>query len=183
MSGGLTWPGFLATQLNTTLTYAYVFAVAGATVDNTIVPAYSSSVPSISDQVRTWTANLQPKPAYAPWTADDALAAVWIGVNDVGNSYSQSGEEARLDKDLDRYFALLATLYAGGIRNFALLNIPRKYCACRTGMPLLTSRTSNAKDPPDEGAVQRSEPGIRHRALERAAADAGGRVRGVEPGG
>ncbi|OIW22997.1 hypothetical protein CONLIGDRAFT_687074 [Coniochaeta ligniaria NRRL 30616] len=124
MSGGLTWPGFLATQFNTSLTYAYVFAVAGATVDNSIVPAYSSSVPSISDQVKTWTTNLQSRPSYAPWTAEDALAAVWIGVNDVGNSYSQSGEEARLNKDLDRYFALLGTLYTGGIRNFALLNIP-----------------------------------------------------------
>ncbi|KAK3370785.1 hypothetical protein B0T24DRAFT_650062 [Lasiosphaeria ovina] len=123
-SGGLTWAGFLASQLNTSLTLTFNFAVAGATVDNSIVQAYMSSVPSIADQVKTWTSNLQSKPSYAPWTAENALFGVFIGVNDVGNSFTQSGEVARLNKDLDRYFSLLGTLYAGGARNFALLSIP-----------------------------------------------------------
>jgi hypothetical protein len=68
MSGGLTWPGWIATQFNTSLALTYVLAVAGATADNSIVPAYKTSVPSISDQAKTWTTNLQSKPSYANWT-------------------------------------------------------------------------------------------------------------------
>ncbi len=125
-AGGLTWAEFLATQLNTSLTLTFNFAVAGATVDNSIVAAYMSTVPSIIEQVTTWSRNLGPKPTYAPWTAETALFAIWIGVNDVGNSYTQSGEEARLNRDLNRYFEQLTVLYKAGARNFALLNIPRQ---------------------------------------------------------
>jgi phospholipase/lecithinase/hemolysin len=124
-AGGLTWAEFLATQFNTSLTLTFDFAVAGATVDNSIVQAYMTSVPSIVDQVSTWSKNLASKPTYAPWTSDNALFAVWIGVNDVGNSYTQSGEDARISKDMDRYFEQLGVLYKAGARNFALLNIPR----------------------------------------------------------
>lgn len=125
-SGGLTWPGFLTTQLNTSTTLCYDFAVAGATVDNSIVAAYATSIPDIVTQVQTWATNLQSKPSYAPWTPETALFAVWIGVNDVGNSYTNSnGEDAKLDKDMDQLFAALTTLYTGGARNFALLNVPR----------------------------------------------------------
>lgn len=124
--GGLSWAEYLATQFNTSLTLAFNFAVAGATVDNSIVQAYIPTVPGVVDQVSTWNKNLASKPSYAPWTAENALAAIWIGVNDVGNSYTQSGEESRLDKDLDRYFEQLEILYKGGVRNYALLNIPRK---------------------------------------------------------
>jgi hypothetical protein len=122
-SGGLNWPGYLVTEFNTSMTYAYILAVGGATVDNSIVP---SVVPSVSDQVMLWTQHLGPKPAYAPWTAERALFAVWIGVNDIGNTFFLPGEEARLNQDLDRLFVLLGALYASGGRNFAVLNVPRK---------------------------------------------------------
>lgn len=126
MAGGLTWVGHLATEHNTSLTLAYDFAVAGATVDNSIVAAFSSSIPSVVEQVATWTKNVAPQPSYAPWTADDALFAVWIGVNDVGNSFTKAAaaETALVNKDLDQYFAQLAALYKAGARHFALLNIP-----------------------------------------------------------
>ncbi|CAK7198242.1 hypothetical protein SEUCBS139899_000901 [Sporothrix eucalyptigena] len=126
MAGGMTWVGHLATEHNTSLTLAYDFAVAGATVDNSIVAAFSSSIPSVVEQVGTFTKNLVPAPASAPWTADDALFAVWIGVNDVGNSYTKAAaaETALVNKDLDQYFAQLAILYKAGARHFALLNIP-----------------------------------------------------------
>lgn len=123
-SGGLTWPGFLATELNTSLVLTYVFAVGGATVDNSVIPGYFPWIPSVSDQVETWTSNLQSKPPYAPWTAENALFAVWIGINDIGMTYSQPEEEARLSKALDRYFTILCDLYHRGARNFALLNVP-----------------------------------------------------------
>lgn len=114
------------------LTLAYCFAVSGATVDNSVIPSFANSVPSLSDQVNIWSANLQSRPSYAPWKAENALVAVWIGVNDVGNSFLFNSEEKevlvhRLRKDRDRLFDLLQDLYEGGARNFALLNIPRPY--------------------------------------------------------
>lgn len=152
MAGGMTWVGHLATEHNTSLTLAYDFAVAGATVDNSIVAAFSSSVPSVVEQVTTWTKNVAPKPTYAPWTADDALFAVWIGVNDVGNSYTKAvaAEATLVNKDLDQYFAQLALLYKAGARHFALLTIPRKLSLslpppmCTAGQnPLLETLTTN----------------------------------------
>jgi hypothetical protein len=105
------------------MTFAYILAIGGATVDNSIVPSF---VPSVSDQVTLWTKHLGRKPAYAPWTAEHALFAVWIGVNDIGNSFFLPGEKLRLNQDLDRLFVLLGYLYASGARNFAVLNVPRK---------------------------------------------------------
>ncbi|CAK7211579.1 hypothetical protein SBRCBS47491_001172 [Sporothrix bragantina] len=126
MAGGMTWVGHLATEHNTSLTLAYDFAVAGATVDNSIVAAYSSSIPSVVQQVTTFTQNLVPAPAAAPWTADNALFAVFIGVNDLGNSYTKAAaaETALVNKDLDQYFAQLGLLYKAGARQFALLSVP-----------------------------------------------------------
>jgi hypothetical protein len=43
-------------------------------------------------------------PTYAPWTAESSLFAVWLGVNDVSDTYSQSGEDAWINRDLDNYF-------------------------------------------------------------------------------
>lgn len=128
MAGGMTWVGHLATEHNTSLTLAYDFAVAGATVDNSIVAAFSNSIPSVVEQVGTWTKNVgtSPPPSYAPWTADNSLFAVFIGVNDVGNSFTKAAaaETALVNKDLDQYFAQLAVLYKAGARQFALLSIP-----------------------------------------------------------
>ncbi|RKU41454.1 hypothetical protein DL546_002436 [Coniochaeta pulveracea] len=120
-SGGLNWPGYLATEFNKSMIYAYVLAVGGATVDSSIVPSFA---PSVSDQVRLWTQHLGPKPAYAPWTTEHALFAIWIGVNDIGNSYMLPTERILLKQDLDRLFVLLGSLYASGARNFVVLNVP-----------------------------------------------------------
>lgn len=123
----MTWVGHLATEHNTSLTLAYDFAVAGATMDNSIIAAYSPTIPSATQQISTFTKNLVPPPAYAPWTADDALFAVWIGVNDIGNSFTrpEATERPLIGKDLDQYFEQLGFLYKAGARHFALLNVPR----------------------------------------------------------
>ncbi|KAI1344695.1 hypothetical protein F5Y15DRAFT_1437 [Xylariaceae sp. FL0016] len=124
-AGGLTWAGFLTTEMNNSLILTYDFAVSGATVDNSIVAAtLAPNIPSMSDQVTTWTKNVQPKPSYAPWTAEDSLFAFYFGVNDVGNTFSGSNAQAKIQKDLDRYFTLLGNVYESGGRNFLLMNVP-----------------------------------------------------------
>lgn len=121
-SGGLNWVGQVASKLNTTLVLTYDFAVSGATTDKELVDTYASAC--YDDQVDTFHSNLASKPSYAPWTAESALAAVWVGINDVGENFWDR-TATPIDAILDRYFELLQVLYDDGIRNFVLLTIPR----------------------------------------------------------
>lgn len=78
------------------------------------------------DQVREFGASVAAKPDYAPWTADNALFGVWIGVNDVGNTFWLGNVSETNLKIMDVYFAQLQTLYEAGARRFAILSVPRK---------------------------------------------------------
>ncbi|KAK6200653.1 hypothetical protein LQW54_009696 [Pestalotiopsis sp. IQ-011] len=98
-TGGLNWAGMVTEGYNTTLLLTYDFAVYGATVDTSLV---RGSTPDVQDQVGYFDQYLADKPDYAPWTSDDLLAAVWIGINDVGNPWT----------------------WHKGVTNFALLTVP-----------------------------------------------------------
>jgi hypothetical protein len=121
----MTWAGHIATEHNTSLTLVYNFAISGSTVDNEIIQAYAPDIPSMTDQMTTWLANLKEHPGYAPWTSENTLFFIWVGINDVGNSFSQPGIQGTLTKDLDRLLEHIETLWDSGARNFALLNVPR----------------------------------------------------------
>lgn len=53
----------------------------------------------------------------------NALVAVWIGINDVGEPFWDK-ESAPVTKIMDRYFELLQTLADDGLKNFVLLSVP-----------------------------------------------------------
>lgn len=125
-SGGLNWVGFLASRLNTSLLLTYNFAYGGATTSADLVKPYEPTVLSFVDQVREFGASVAAKPDYAPWTADNALFGVWIGVNDVGNTFWLGNVSETNLKIMDVYFAQLQTLYDAGARRFAILSVPRK---------------------------------------------------------
>ena len=92
-------------------------------------------VRSLKQQVHTdfataYTTSASGRPPAAPgapaWTGADSVFAVWIGINDVGNSYYYGpgvtdGLNARI---LAEYRAALDALYAAGARHFVLLNVP-----------------------------------------------------------
>lgn len=78
---------------NTTLTYAYNFAYRGATVNASLVAPHESTVLSLIDLVKQFSDDVASKPSYAPWAATDSLFEIWIGVNDVGNSWWNSEEQ------------------------------------------------------------------------------------------
>ncbi|KAK1991124.1 fungal cellulose binding domain-containing protein [Colletotrichum falcatum] len=123
-SGGLNWLGFLSVQYNASLTYSYNLAYGGATTDASLIAPYAPTVLSLVDQVSEFLRSLAPKPAWAPWAADDTLAGVWMGVNDVGNAAWGSDREALLAQVVGRYFGQLQVLYDAGVRNFVLLTVP-----------------------------------------------------------
>ncbi|WYZ43343.1 hypothetical protein EsH8_VI_001042 [Colletotrichum jinshuiense] len=141
-SGGLDWVGFMVTQFNASLTYSYNLAYGGATTDASLIAPYTSTVLSFIDQVTEFSRSLAPKPSWAPWTADNALVGVWMGVNDVGNAFWLSNREALLVQVLGRYFDQLQILYNAGARKFVLLSVPPTQ---KTPLMLANGADSNAQ--------------------------------------
>jgi phospholipase/lecithinase/hemolysin len=123
-SGGLDWVGFMVTEFNASLTYSYNFAYGGATVDADIVTPYDPSVISFIDQVQIFSDNLAAKPDYAPWTSENTVVGVWMGVNDIGNSFWLGNSTDVNTAVIGRYFEQLEILHEAGIRSFILLSVP-----------------------------------------------------------
>lgn len=123
-SGGLDWVGFEVTEYNASLLLSYNLAYGGATVDASLVAPYADTVLSFVDQIGEFSQSLASKPDWAPWTSDNALVGVWIGVNDIGNSFWLSNVTDVLDAVTTRYFELLQVTYDAGVRNFVLLTAP-----------------------------------------------------------
>ncbi|KAK7191196.1 hypothetical protein DPSP01_014067 [Paraphaeosphaeria sporulosa] len=119
-SGGLNWAGVVTEQLNTSLLLTYDFAVYGATVDTSLV---RGNTPDVKQQVGYFNQYLAGKPNYAPWTSDNLLVAIWIGINDLGNPF-WDGITPPIDKVLDKYFELVQNLTDSGVRQFAFLTVP-----------------------------------------------------------
>ena len=113
--------------MNTSALLAYNFAYGGATTDSNLVKPYDPSVKSYVDQVAQFSGSLAPHPSYAPWTAANTLVGVWIGVNDVGNTYYLSNVTDITTAVISRYFEQLQIIYNAGARNFVLLSVPREY--------------------------------------------------------
>ncbi|KAK4223487.1 hypothetical protein QBC38DRAFT_516820 [Podospora fimiseda] len=124
-SGGLNWVGFLTSQFNTSILLTYNFAYGGATTNASLVTPWREDVLSFVDQVAQFSNSIASKPSYAPWTAENSLFGVWMGVNDVGNSWWKGEEyDVLVEAIMDTYFGQLQVLYDAGARNFALLSVP-----------------------------------------------------------
>ncbi|KAJ2904348.1 hypothetical protein MKZ38_008264 [Zalerion maritima] len=126
-SGGLNWVGFMVTEFNTSLRLSYNFAYGGATVDADLVEPYTDTVLSMIDQVDQFSAELASHPDYAPWTAENTVVGVWMGVNDIGNSYWLDDEDALIEEVVAKYFEELQIVYDAGARQFVLLGVPPIY--------------------------------------------------------
>ncbi|TGO54115.1 hypothetical protein BCON_0112g00090 [Botryotinia convoluta] len=121
---GLNWIDYLVTAYNASLTLSYNFAVGGSTVDTDVVPSITNGAKSLVEQTAIFTANLAPKPSYAPWTSANTLFAVWFGINDIDLSYTYSNESTLFTEIFDTYWKQLDIMYYYGGRNFALLTVP-----------------------------------------------------------
>lgn len=123
-SGGPNWIGYLVSVFNTSLTLSYNFASGGATVDASLVIPFQPTVLSLIDQVNEFCGSIATHPRITPWRSDNTLFAIWLGVNDVGNSNGNATNAPIWDKIITRYFREVDTLYRAGGRNFAFLNVP-----------------------------------------------------------
>ncbi|KAF7346805.1 Carbohydrate esterase family 16 protein [Mycena sanguinolenta] len=137
-AGGENFVGFDTVTYNKSIILTYNYAYGGATIDANLVVPYLPTVLSLTDQVNEFLEGVAKKPATAPWTSTNALFTIWIGINDIGNSYYESGDrDAFSDTLLAAYFALVQKLiklvetfisfvmqYGAGARNFLFINVP-----------------------------------------------------------
>jgi len=139
--GGVNWVDVVTTVYNKSLLLTYNFAYGGATIDASLVAPYVPTVLSLTDQVNEFLNNYSSKPSTAPWTTDNTLFSIWIGINDIGNSYSRTGDRfAFNDVLLNAYFSLVQKLYNTGARNFLFINVPPVYRS-----PLMLAQPSSAQ--------------------------------------
>ncbi|KAK7472013.1 hypothetical protein VKT23_000120 [Stygiomarasmius scandens] len=120
-TGGPNWIDFDTTTNNNSLVLTWNYAYGGATIDASLVQPFDPSVLSLTDQVNQFLNGAAKKPASAPWTSKNALFSIWIGINDIGNSWYLSGDRGAFsDTLLNAEFAL----YDVGARNFLFINVP-----------------------------------------------------------
>lgn len=126
-SDGPNWVDYLTVQYNDSLVLTYDLAYGGATIDSTLVAPYLPIVSSVAQQVENeFFPVYAGKPSFAPWASDNTLFGFFIGINDVGNSYSQGAAATEILNSLifDVYGGLVQMLYNAGARNFLFLNVP-----------------------------------------------------------
>ncbi|KAF5373619.1 hypothetical protein D9758_000988 [Tetrapyrgos nigripes] len=101
-------------------------ASGGATIDAALVPPFQPTVLSIVDQVNQFKTFLAPKPATAEWQSSDTLFAIWIGINDVGNSFpwTNISQPEFYGVLMERLATQLEELYDVGGRSFLFLTVP-----------------------------------------------------------
>jgi phospholipase/lecithinase/hemolysin len=123
-TNGDNWIDYLITQYNNTLMLSYNFAYGGATTSAALVTPYESTVLSLINQVSIFSSTIASKPSYAPWTSSNALFAIWIGVNDVGNAWGDSNWSTLAPEIIAAYISQVQILYNAGARNFLILTVP-----------------------------------------------------------
>ncbi|KAI0060552.1 hypothetical protein BV25DRAFT_1807045 [Artomyces pyxidatus] len=124
--GGVNWIDQATVVSNHSLVLTYNYAYGGATIDATLVAPYEPTVQSVTDQVNIFLNESQIGTGNKIWTSSNTLFSVWIGINDIGNSYGNGGNRTAFnDVLLDAYFALVEKLVgAPGARNFLFINVP-----------------------------------------------------------
>ena len=126
-ANGPNWVDYLTVKYNTSLLLTYNLACGGATIDSALVAPFLPIVISVAEQIENeWFPVYAAKPSFAPWSSGDTLFAIFDGINDVGNAYTQGVPATRtLNEDIfDVYAGLVNMLYYAGARNFAFLNVP-----------------------------------------------------------
>ena len=92
--GGTNWIDEITVKYNNSLILTYNYAYGGATINASLVQPYESTVLSLIDQVNQFLAGAANKPATSPWTSENSMFSFWIGINDIGNSYYESGSRS-----------------------------------------------------------------------------------------
>ena len=115
---------YISSVYNASLTLSYNYARGGATINQTIVPGNNQSFQMQAEQ---WFLPLAGKrPSYAQWAPSDSVAGIFIGINDVEDTFTS--DESTFGPEIDvlqaSYFKIVTELYTSGLRNFFWFNLP-----------------------------------------------------------
>ncbi|CCX16515.1 hypothetical protein FPQ18DRAFT_277663 [Pyronema domesticum] len=126
-ANGPNWIDYLTSTYNASTTVTYNMAYGGATIDSNLVVPYRPEVRSIVNQVEDFFLGQIQARKLAPWTAENSLFLIWIGINDIGNSYWKTTGDggAFHQKLMASYFAEVNKLYTAGARKFLFVDVPR----------------------------------------------------------
>ncbi|KAL3470488.1 hypothetical protein BJX99DRAFT_267401 [Aspergillus californicus] len=118
------WVGYLTTVYNDTPVLNYNLAVYGATVNNSLIPNVPGDLVYQVEEIFE-THYCRPAPGSDPlWTADSALFAIWIGINDIYFSSLDTDPSGSLEAIMQPYFELVDQLHGCGARHFLVINSP-----------------------------------------------------------
>ncbi|KAF4839781.1 Acetylesterase [Colletotrichum siamense] len=118
-ANGENWIQYLTTKYNESLLLTYNFAYSGATLDADIVDSGVDVVNQIDDQFLPYYSG-----SNQTWDPATTLFGFWIGINDIGKSYTDGNATVRHPVIFERYEALLEKMYDAGARNYLFLNVP-----------------------------------------------------------
>ena len=91
-TGGENWVDYVTTTYNNSEVLTYNYAYGGAVIDRNLVTPYQESVVTLTEQVNDQF--LEQVGTVDGWTSENALFSVWIGINDIGNSFWLSDRDA-----------------------------------------------------------------------------------------
>ncbi|KXH26797.1 fungal cellulose binding domain-containing protein [Colletotrichum salicis] len=118
-ANGENWIQYLTTKHNASLLLTYNFAQSGATVDTTLVTSIIDAVSQVENGfIPNYTGTNQ------TWDAESFLFGFFIGINDIGKSYSNGNSTDLHPLIFDKYAKLVEEVYEAGARNFLFLNVP-----------------------------------------------------------
>ena len=139
-TNGPNWVDWLTVKYNESLIETVNLAYGGATVDSALVTPYLPTVLSLKAQIQTEFLPLYAADEVLPWKSSDTLFGIFIGINDVGNSYGSLNSSVDLNGLIfAEYASLVEQLYSAGAKNFLFLNVPPV-----DRSPLTTAQGANA---------------------------------------
>lgn len=115
----------MASEFNTSLTLVWNFAAGGSTVSHAIV-APKTNRTTLIKQVERFNATIGHKPEYAPWTAENTVACLWFGMNDMSRSRGWTNFTLVLPQVLEEIFVQAQVLHGLGLRHFLFFELPRE---------------------------------------------------------
>ena len=112
---------FLTTKWNKSYVETFDLACGGATVDSDLVVPFLPTVRSLKQQIEDdYCPNYGSSPQ---WNPNVTLFAIWIGINDIGNSFARKNDSLNA-AIFDVYSNLVDKLYISGARNILFFNVP-----------------------------------------------------------
>lgn len=125
-SNGPNWVDYITAKYSESLLLTFNLAYGNATADSALVAPYLATVLSVAEQVENGFPVYGSSPSIAPWKASDTLFGVFIGINDVGNSYDRGATATKVlnNEIFALYEGLMEMLYIIGARNSLSLNVP-----------------------------------------------------------